>query len=147
VIIWAEIEVQLAVILSCAAAFKVLAQRLFPGFMDGLAYGSSGRKTTRAPGSGTGTYALQSRDHTGFRTITRIEAGGTTTATKQQQQQQQQQQGDGGSVDSREHIVGGAAAAAGWPPRTKTTISVHSSKRDSADEDPRTKGPDYLFVP
>src|SRR6188474_3321967 len=36
-IIWSEIEVQIAVVLSCAAAFKTLAQRLFPRFMDGLA--------------------------------------------------------------------------------------------------------------
>jgi len=144
VIIWAEIEVQLAIILSCTAAFKTLAQHLFPSFMDGLASGSSRhRKTTGTPGTGAGagTYVLQSYDrNTGFRTITRVEAAGgaggsvTTAAAannKQlQQQQQQQHQGDSDSLDSREHIV----TAAGWPPRMETTISVHSSKRNSADE-------------
>ena len=134
-IIWAEIEVQLAVILSCAAAFKALAARLFPGFMDGLASGSSRRKTTRTPGTtGAGAYVLQSQDRTGFRTVTCIEGGGETTANKQ---------GDGDSIDSREHIVDGAAAAAGWPPRMETTISVHSSKWDSADEGHVKKGADH----
>jgi len=142
VIIWAEIEVQLAVILSCAAAFKALARRLIPGFMDGLASGSSRRKTTRTPGAtGAGTYGLQSRDRTGFRTVTCIEGGGGGIATTKQRQQ-----GDSDSIDSREHIVDGAAAAAGWPPRMETTISVHSSKRDSGDEGPLKKGPDHLFV-
>ena len=136
-LIWSEIEVQLAVILSCAAAFKALAQRLFPSFMDGLASGSSRRKTTRIPGAtGAGTYVLQSRDRTGFRTVTCIEAGGDTTTAKHQQ-------GDSDSVDSREHIVDGAAASAGWPPRMETTISVHSSKRDSADEGPVKKAPGH----
>ncbi|KAK0752588.1 hypothetical protein B0T18DRAFT_405171, partial [Schizothecium vesticola] len=139
VIIWAEIEVQLAVILSCAAAFKALARRLLPGFMDGLASGSSRRKTTRTPGAtGAGTYVLQSRDRSGFRTVTCIEGGGGIATTKQQ--------GDSDSIDSREHIVDGAAAAAGWPPRMETTISVHSSKRDSGDEGPLKKGSDHLFV-
>ncbi|KAK5652045.1 hypothetical protein OQA88_10948 [Cercophora sp. LCS_1] len=138
IIIWAEIEVQLAVILSCAAAFKVLAQRIFPGFMDGLASGSSRHKTTRTPGTGAGSYALQSRDRTGFQTVTYIEAGGLTPSKKQQ--------GDSDSLDSREHIVEGAAASAGWPPRMETTISVHSSKRNSADEGQAKKGSDHLFV-
>jgi hypothetical protein len=146
VIIWAEIELQLAVILSCTAAFKALAQHLFPDFMDGLASGSSRRKTTRAPVTGAGTYVLESHDRTGFRagfrTVTCIEAGGGTATTKQQR-------GDSDSVDSREHIVEGAAAAAGWPPRMETTISVHSSKRNSADGAPVEKGSaaaDQLFV-
>jgi len=111
--------------------------------MDGLASGSSRRKTTRTPGTGAGTFALQSRSRTGFHTITRIEAGGgggtTTTTTKQQQ-------GDSDSVDSREHIVDSSAAAAGWPPRMETTISVHSSKRDSAEEGQVKKGADHLFI-
>ncbi|KAK1751517.1 hypothetical protein QBC47DRAFT_417413 [Echria macrotheca] len=139
VIIWAEIEVQLAVILSCAAAFKTLAQRLFPGFMDDLAFGSSRRKTTNVPATGAGTYVLQSRDRTAFRTVTCIEAGGNTSVTTKKLQ------GDGDSVDSREHIVEGAAPAGGWA-RMETTISVHSSKRDSADEGPAKKMSDHLFI-
>ncbi|KAK0631528.1 hypothetical protein B0T14DRAFT_501866 [Immersiella caudata] len=139
IIIWAEIEVQLAVILSCAAAFKVLAQRIFPGFMDSLASGSSRHRTTRTPHTGAGTYALQSRDRTGFQTVTYVEAGGPTTATKKQQ-------GDSDSVDSRERIVEGAAATAGWQPRVETTISVHSSKRDSTDGGQGKKGSDHMFV-
>jgi len=140
--------------LSCAAAFKVLAQRLFPGFMDGLMSGASERKTTartrtRGTGGAGDTYALQSRDRTGFRTITRIEAGsgiGTTTATTTTTKQLQGH-GDSDSVDSRERIVEGAAAAAGWPPRMETTISVHSSKRDSADDErPANKTADHLFA-
>jgi len=138
VIIWAEIEVQLAIILSCTAAFKTLAQHLFPGFMDGLVSGSSRhRKTTGTPGTGAGagTYVLQSYDrNTGFRTITRVEAaggaGGMATTAAAAKKQLQQQQVDSDSLDSREHIV----TAAGWPPRMETTISVHSSKRNSADE-------------
>lgn len=136
-IIWSEIEVQLAIILSCSAAFKALAQWLFPGFMDGLASGSSRktRKATRTAGETHNGYVLQSRDKTVFRTV--IEAGATPSHT---------QQHDGESVDSRENIVHGAAASAGWPPRMETTISVHSSKRDSADEGPVKKAPDFLFV-
>ncbi|KAK4443160.1 hypothetical protein QBC34DRAFT_213301 [Podospora aff. communis PSN243] len=134
VIIWAEIEVQLAVILSCAASFKALAQKVFPGFMDGLS-GSSRRKTTRTTGGGAGVYALESQDRTGFRTVTHIEAGGRPVTAKKQP-------ADSDSVDSREHIVEGAATAAGWPPRMETTISVHSSKWDSADEAPVKKGSD-----
>ncbi|KAK0705585.1 hypothetical protein B0H67DRAFT_594471 [Lasiosphaeris hirsuta] len=134
-IIWSEIEVQLAIILSCSAAFKALAQRLFPGFMGGSAPRSS-RKATRTAGGAHEGYVLQSRDGTAFRTV--IEAGGAPNPG---------QQHDGGSVGSREYIVDGAAAAAGWPPRMETTVSVHSSKRDSADEEgPVKKAPGYLYI-
>ena len=46
---------------------------------------------------------------------------------------------DGESVDSRERIVDGAAPTPGWP-RMETTISVHSSKRDSVDESGDKRG-------
>lgn len=137
-IIWAEIEVQLAVILSCVAAFKVLLQHLFPGFMDDLASGTSRTKTTRTPGTGAGSYSLQSRARSGFRTVTRIEAGGGTQVSKRQQ-------ADTESIDSRQHIVEDATAAV-WPPRMKTTISVHSSKRESTDDDTFKRGSHHFAM-
>jgi hypothetical protein len=120
-IIWAEVEVNIAIIFSCAAAFKTLAQSLFPTFMDGLMSGSAGKSRKSRNGTTRNTYMLRSQDrvdNSRFRTV--IEAAPPTRH-------------DGGSVDSRERIVDEAATAtAGWP-IMKTTISVHSSKRESED--------------
>jgi hypothetical protein len=116
-ILWAEVEVNVAVILSCAAAFRALAQSLFPGFMDSLVTGSATKKTRGA--TQNNTYILQSRgkdDRTGFRTVIQ--------ASPQ----------DSKSIDSREHIVDGAAPTPAWP-RLETTITMHSSKRDSIEEE------------
>lgn len=49
------------------------------------------------------------------------------------------------SVDSREHIVDRAPSAPGWP-RMETTISVHSSKRDSAEESGRKNPEDSFYI-
>ena len=89
--------------------------------MDGLISGSSGKTRKSRSRATRNTYALQSHDgadNSRFRTV--IEAAPATRH-------------DGESVDSREHIVDGAAPTPGWP-RMETTISVHSSKRDSVDE-------------
>ena len=116
-ILWAEIEVNVAVILSCTAAFKALMQSLFPGFVDSLVTGSATKKSRSA--TQNNTYILQSRgkdNMASFRTIIQ--------ASPQ----------DSKSVDSREHIVDAAAPTPGWP-RLETTITVHSSKRGSMDEE------------
>jgi hypothetical protein len=131
-IIWAEIEVNIAIIFSCAGAFRALTQSLFPNFMDGLISGSAGKSRKSQTGVTRNTYMLQSRDRPSesrFRTV--IEAAPATRH-------------DGQSVDSREHIVDAAAPTPGWP-RMETTISVHSSKRDSVDENQR-KGETTFFV-
>ncbi|KAK0657896.1 hypothetical protein B0T16DRAFT_453312 [Cercophora newfieldiana] len=43
-LIWTEVEVNIAVIFSCAAAYKALVQSLFPSFMSGLGTGSTSGK-------------------------------------------------------------------------------------------------------
>ena len=94
-------------------------QTLFPSFMEGLVTSSATRKSRAA--TQNRAYILQSLskdDPTtigNFRTV--IQASGQDTK----------------SLDSREHIVDGAAPMPGWP-RMETTITVHSSKRDSMDE-------------
>jgi len=132
-IIWAEIEVNIAIILSCAGAFKALAQSLFPAFMDSLKMGSSGRTRKMRSGAADTGYVLRSRSRgnkTVFQTV--IEA---TPKSRHHVE----------SVDSREHIVEGPGSTTpGWP-RMETTISVHSSKRDSAEESGR-KNPDAFSV-
>jgi hypothetical protein len=113
-IIWAEVEVNIAVILACAPAFKALMQSLFPGFMGNLATGSGTKKSRVA--TKNNTYILQSRgkdDPSGFRTV--IQASPQDTK----------------SVDSRDPIVDAAAPTPGWP-RMETTITMHSYERGSS---------------
>ena len=125
-VVWAEVELNVAVILSCAASFKALLQSLFPSFMSSLVTGTVTRKS-RTAAQNNNTFILQSRGHddstTGFRTV--IQAGGGSPL-------------DSKSVDSHEHSGASnsdttATPAPGWP-RMETTITVRSSKRDSVDE-------------
>ena len=121
-ILWAEVEVNLAVILSCAPAFKALLQSLFPHFMSSLVTG--GAATTRKTRGGATThgdaYILQSRgrdDVMGFRTV--IHASPPNA-------------GDSKSVDSREPIVDYTTTPApGF--RVETHVTVRSSSKESVD--------------
>ena len=146
-IIWSEIEVNVAIVLSCAAAFKALAQSLFPGFMDGLMTGSTGKTRSKSCTAAThNAYVLQpSRNRSIVQRTTTEATSGT------------QHYGSGESQGgSREHIMddGTAGGAVGWL-RMETTISVHSSKRNSADDAPavvqkgqsdHSMSPSFLFT-
>ncbi|KAK3385854.1 hypothetical protein B0H63DRAFT_188443 [Podospora didyma] len=131
-IIWAEIEVNIAIILACAGSFKALMQSLFPSFMDGIVTGSAGKTAKSQSRLTHQAHALQSRD--------RVNKAAFQTVIEASPRPRQ----DDESVDSREHIVDGAAPTPEWP-RMQTTISVHSSKRDSADEGVKNDA-EHLFV-
>lgn len=126
-ILWSEIEVNIAVILSCAPAFKTLLQSLFPSFMSSLVTGGAATTARKTRGGATHSdaYVLQSRgrdDVTGFRTV--IHASPPKA-------------GDSKSVDSREPIVDYAAAPApGF--RVETNITVRSSSKESVEEELRS---------
>jgi len=131
-ILWAEVEVNLAVILSCAPAFKALLQSLFPGFMSSLVTGAAAT-TRKTRGGGTmndgvrgDSYVLQSRGRDnnamGFRTM--INASPAKA-------------GDSKSVDSREPIVDYAASPApGF--RVETSVTVRTSSKESVEEELRS---------
>ncbi|KAH8882372.1 hypothetical protein GQ53DRAFT_812093 [Thozetella sp. PMI_491] len=117
VILWSEVEVNLAVVLSCTAAFKSLIQMLFPGIMGSLVNGSRSGKTYATQNN---VYILQSRGHdddgaagSGFRTV--------VSACPRLP--------DDETLNSCEHIV---KKGQQWP-RLETTVSVHSSFRESID--------------
>jgi len=130
-ILWAEIEVNLAVILSCSPAFKALLQSLFPSFMNSLVTGTAA--TTRKTGAEAtrgDTYVLQSRgrdDAGGFRTV--IEASPQNAGDLKH--------GDLKSVDSREPILDSTSTPApGF--RVETSVTVRSSSKESVDEELRS---------
>lgn len=105
--------------------------------MSGSSLTGGGKtRKSRTGGAARNTYMLQSVDSPRFRTV--VEAGAPGVRRDK----------DGGSVDSRERIVdesaNGAEPRPGWP-RMDTTISVHSSKRQSADETAETRAGSFLI--
>jgi hypothetical protein len=129
ILIWSEIEIHLAVTLSCVPAFKALAHRLFPGLLGSLGtrktgVGGSYALRSRAPNTVTGNGAIgPTTGVTGIHTV--IKSWGPRNAE---------------SLDSEEGIVASAQGAAGnraWPV-VQTNISIHSSSRESLEaSDPK----------
>ncbi|KAF2178168.1 hypothetical protein K469DRAFT_803823 [Zopfia rhizophila CBS 207.26] len=112
---WSQIEVHLAILLSCVPAFKALVQRVWPHLLASLSTGSRkqnyGNKTTRRCPDHS-SYALQSRGHDEHGVCTVIEPIPRNAE----------------SLDSQDLIVG--SGESGWA-RMESAISIHSSSRES----------------